>query len=359
MSMSPLVSVIVPCRNEVQHIRECVESLFRQVPVAGGFEIIVADGMSDDGTRKVLEELSRGHPELRIVDNPRRITPCAMNSGILVARGQWIAILGSHSRYAPDYIASCLEVAHETGADNVGGAMRCEGTGLLQCAIAAAHHSPFAVGGAAWHNPNHDGRADTVFGGFYRRSVFDRIGMFDETLIRNQDDEFNLRLSRSGGRIWHSPKIRSWYTPRSSLRALFRQYYQYGYWKVRVIQKHQVPASWRHLIPGAFVFSVGALSLSSAMIWVCASGTTILGPWSHGLLVLSTRMLAFGALAYLASVMIAAIGTAACAQWKIVGLLPLVFPCYHFGYGMGFLVGIWDFVIRRRGARQSLGALTR
>ena len=186
-----------------------------------------------------------------------------MNAGICQARGQYVAIMGAHDRYASDYVKSGLEVLSETRADNVGGSMISVGQSRLQKLIAIAHHSPFAVGGARWHDVNYEGPADTVFGGFYRRKIFDRIGFFDEELIRNQDDELNLRLTRAGGTIWHSPRIKSWYTPRGSLKDLFRQYAQYGYWKVRVIQKHKLPAFRRHLVPGCFVFLMFILLLAS------------------------------------------------------------------------------------------------
>jgi len=320
----------------------------------GGFEVIVADGMSDDGTRTLLTEITRNDPRLTTVDNPAKFTAYGMNAGIRASRGRWVAIMGAHAHYALDYLACCLEVARQTGADNVGGAMYCEGKTTLQRAIAAAHHSPFAVGGARWHNPDHEGPADTVFGGFYKREVFDRIGLFDESLVRNQDDELNLRLTRAGGRIWHSPRIRSWYSPRSSLLALFRQYYQYGYWKVRVIQKHKLPASWRHLVPGAFVLLIMLLSITCLLIPL-ASYSSSGGPvmlWS--LFALLTVLNA-----YVLAVVAASVVTAAKTEWKLLPLLPLVFPCYHFGYGYGFLRGTWDFVIRRRAPKQSFQALTR
>src|SRR5262249_3984141 len=154
----------------------------------------------------------------------------------------------------------------ETGGDNVGGSMMCLGQSRLQKAIAAAHHSPFAVGGARWHDTRYEGPADTVFGGVYRREGFDRIGFLCEELVRNQDDEFHLRLTRAGGKIWHSPRIKSWYCPRGSFKALFQQYAQYGYWKVRVMQKHKLPASMRHLVPGCFMLSLFVLSLTS-FLW--------------------------------------------------------------------------------------------
>ncbi len=340
-SKAPTISAVIPCRNERDHIEICIRSLLAQDPPPGGFEIIVVDGMSDDGTRDILNQLEKEDPRLRVVDNPRQITPCAMNTGIREARGRYIAIMGAHNRYASDYLLRSVEVLEETGADNVGGAMICEADSGWQSAIAAAHHSPFAVGGARWHNPTYEGPADTVFGGVYRREVFDRIGLFDETLVRNQDDEFNLRLVRAGGKIWQSPRIKSWYKPRGSLRALFRQYMQYGYWKVRVIQKHKIPASVRHLIPSGFVLLIMMLPLVG--IW-----------WPPAV----WGWIGLGG-SYAFSNLLASLLTAAKRGWKLFFLLPPVFFCYHFGYGYGFLRGIWDFLLFRRGATSTFTTLTR
>lgn len=266
--LAPTVTAVLLCRNEVGGIENCVRSILNQLPPPGGFEILVVDGMSDDGTKPILGTLAKQNPALRILENPQKITPCGMNIGIRAASGKWIAIMGSHNRYAPDYLLRSHEVAMETGSDNVGGAMFCEGLAWVQRAIAASHHSPFSCGGASWHNPAFEGPVDTVFGGFYKREVFEQIGFYDEELVRNQDDELNLRLARAGGKIWHSPKIRSWYQPRSSLGTLFKQYLQYGYWKVRVIQKHKTTASWRHLVPGSFVFTLALLLLLSAFCFL-------------------------------------------------------------------------------------------
>lgn len=216
----PAVSIVVPCRNEIKCIEECLTSILAQESPPGGFEVIVADGMSEDGTREVIRRLSADDHRLVLVDNPERVTPHGMNAGIRAARGWFIAIFGAHSRYAPDYLLRCYEASERTGADNVGGGTVAEGRGYVGRAIAAARHSPFGVGGGRWHNPAYEGPADTVFGGFYRRQVFDRIGLFDESLVRNQDDEFNLRLVRAGGTIWHCPRVHSWYRPRESLRDL-------------------------------------------------------------------------------------------------------------------------------------------
>ncbi|MGH7846387.1 MAG: glycosyltransferase family 2 protein [Candidatus Binatia bacterium] len=335
------VSVIIPCRNEKDHIEDCLCSVLAQEPVPGGFEVIVADGMSEDGTREILLRRAQADQRLTIIDNPQRIAACAMNAGIQKARGRFIARLDAHNYYAPDYLAACLDVLEITRSDNVGGSMVCQGESWLQKAIAIAHHTPFAVGGARWHDAYYEGPADTVFGGFYRREVFERVGLFDETLVRNQDDEFNLRLTRAGGKIWHSPRIKSWYRPRSGLKALFRQYLQYGYWKVRVIQKHRAPASVRHLVPGGFV--------------LCLVGLLLLGLFFPLALELWVALI----VAYASGNLVAATLTAARQGWAYLPCLPVVFACYHFGYGIGFLRGIIDFVILRRQPSARFTELTR
>jgi glycosyltransferase involved in cell wall biosynthesis len=337
----PTVSVVIPCRNEKDHIEACVRSMLAQQPPAGGFEVIVADGMSDDGTREILERISREDSRLRLVDNPEQITPCGMNAGIAVAHGQYVAIAGAHNRYAPDYLQQSVAVLEETGSDNVGGAVICEAHTLVQRAVAAAHHSPFGAGGARWHDPNYEGPADTVFGGVYRREVFDRIGLFDRELIRNQDDEFNLRLTRASGTIWQSTRIRSWYHPRATLRSLFHQYFQYGYWKVRVIRKHRLPASIRHVVPVAFVVSFVLLPVA-ALLWPAAG----------------LAWLALTA-AYALCSGFASFRAASRRGWDVLLLMPLVFACYHFGYGIGFLAGIHDTVIVRRTPRNFSRKITR
>jgi hypothetical protein len=213
--------------------------------------------------------------------------------------------------------------------------------GLLPQAISAAYHSPFAVGGAKFHNPRYDGYVDTVPYGCWPKSVFSRIGLFDEQLVRNQDDEFNLRLTRAGGTIWQSPRIKSWYQTRGNLADLFRQYRQYGYWKVRVIQKHKLPASFRHLVPAGFLMSLMTLSVAS-FLWSPAI-------WGlFGLIVL-----------YLACNLGASLVTASKNGWRLLPFLPVVFGTYHFSYGLGFLRGIWDFLVVRQGPHRSLVSLSR
>lgn len=338
---SPTVSVIVPCRNEQRHIEGCIQSILAQVPPPGGFEVLVADGQSDDGTLEILRGMSAVDSRLRVIENPLRIVSTALNRGIREARGSIIVRMDAHTEYAPDYIRECVRVLGETGADNVGGPWIAKGRGAVSSAIAAAFQSPFGVGGARGHDAHYEGIVDTVYLGCWRRKVFEEVGYFDESLVRNQDDEFNLRLTRAGKRVWQSPKIRSLYTPRGSISALFRQYSQYGYWKVLVIRKHNLPASFRHLVPGAFVFSL--LFLPPFAFW-----------WSA----LTWVWLAIAG-AYVAANVGASVITAIRANVAIFPLLPLVFACYHVGYGWGFLRGVSDFLILRRQPATGFTRLTR
>jgi len=339
--LSPSVSIVMPCFNERDHIEACVRSILAQEPPTGGLEVIVADGMSDDGTRDILIRLAGGDPRLRVIDNPGRIVSTGLNAAIGVALGRVIIRMDAHTEYAPDYIRQCLSVLQETGADNVGGPWVAKGESFVERGIAAAFQSPFSGGGARGHDPNYEGTLDTVYLGCWPREVFAQIGLFDEELVRNQDDELNLRLVRAGGRIWQSPRIRSWYRPRGSLRALFRQYLQYGYWKVRVIQKHRIPASARHLIPACFLLLLIVLPLL-ALVWPYAG-------WSWlGLLGM-----------YVTSSMAASLLTAARQEWKLLPIFPLAFASYHFGYGCGFLCGVWNFVIRRHAPDHAFTGLTR
>jgi succinoglycan biosynthesis protein ExoA len=335
------LSIVIPCRDERDHIESCLRSILAQAPPPGGFEVIVADGMSGDGTREILKRLAGEDPRLRVIDNPGRIVSTGLNAAIREAQGSIIIRMDVHTEYASDYIFQCLAVLQETGADNVGGPWVAKAEGLLGRAIATAFQSPFSVGDPRGHNARYEGPHDTVYLGCWPREVFDKTGFFDEELVRNQDDEFNLRLMRAGGKIWQSPRIKSWYRPRESLRALFRQYLQYGYWKVRVIQKHRMPTSVRHLIPASFALLLTVLPLVSlawpAMVW---GWLGLLGTY------------------FMCSISISFL-IAARTEWKLLPILPLVFACYHVAYGYGFLRGLWDFVILRRGAHRTYTELTR
>lgn len=338
----PKVSIVMPCRNEAGHIEDCLHSVLALEQPAGGMEVIIADGMSDDGTGEILAQIALRDSHIRIIENHGKIVSTGLNAAIRAARGEIIIRMDAHTEYASDYIRQCIQVLRETGADNVGGAARTRAHTYLQKAIAVAYHSPFSVGGARFHDELYEGYLDTIPYGCWRKETLLRLGLFDEELVRNQDDELNLRLIRSGGKIWQSPDIKSWYYPRSSLLALFKQYMQYGYWKVRVIQKHRLPASIRHLVPGGFI----------ATLFILGTLTPIfnLARWMFAI------VMGLYLCANLAASLITCIRR---TQLKYLPVMPVVFAAYHFGYGWGFLRGVIDFVLLKRCGRSEYKKITR
>jgi len=264
-----------------------------------------------------------------VLDNPRQVTPAGLNLAIRAARGRIIVRMDAHTEYAPDYIVRCVEILQQTGADNVGGPARIKAEGYLQRAVGAAHSSSFSTGGSAFHRTDYEGEVDTVFYGCWHKSKLLEIGMFDEELVRNQDDELNYRIKQAGGRLWQSPAIRCWYRPRNSLIALFHQYRQYGFWKVRVIQKQARPASWRHVVPIVLLLGVSICLLAGfvePVFWIAAAAAIA----GYGVL----------NVAY-------SVRTAASAGWDLFPILPVVFLTYHVGYGVGFSTGLVHFVVAR------------
>jgi glycosyltransferase involved in cell wall biosynthesis len=340
----PVVSVIVPVRNERATIERCLGAHLAQDYPAERTEILVVDGESDDGTAAAIDASARQAPRLRRLANPRRFAGPAMNVGIEAARGEVIARVDGHAMVPPDFLSrSVAALGRRPDVDCVSGVLVTVGRSATGRAIAAAMSSPAGVGSARFRTGTAgECLVDTVAFPVYRRRTLERIGRFDESLVRNQDDELNLRIVRAGGRVWQSPRIRSSYAPRRSLANLFSQYKQYGYWKVRVIQKHTLPASIRHLVPGAFVFALFALAFLSIFF----------AP-ARALLAL---VLASYALANLAATVHTCL---AAGTFRYLGVIPIVFASYHVGYGYGFLRGVVDFLLLRRGGGAAFTAITR
>lgn len=331
------ISIVVACRNEAGHIASFLDSLFAQDLHGMEWEAILADGMSDDTTPAILRDYSLRHPQLRVIENPGRIVSTGLNAAIRASRGEIILRMDAHTRYAPDYCRRCVGELQRTGADNTGGPARTDAQSVRARAIAAAYHSRFSTGGARFHDESFEGWVDTVPYGCWRKQTLLRLGMFDEALVRNQDDELNLRLVRCGGRIWQSPGIRSWYSLRSSLSALFHQYFQYGFWKVAVIRKHRIPASWRHLVPVTFVIANAVLLSGMA---ISAAGR--FGDWLRTLTAVWLAMAA----AYGAAILLASVSVAAHKGMEMLPFLPPVFAAFHLSYGLGFCAGLLRFLSR-------------
>src|SRR5262245_8413034 len=321
----PRVTVIMPVRQEAGFIERSLGAVLAQDYPSEQLEILVADGRSTDATREIVETLQAGRPNLRLVDNPGLVVPTGLNAALRQASGEIIVRVDGHTEIATDYVRQCVAALKSTGADNVGGCMQAVGVGAFGEAVALATSTPFGVGNARFHFSNRDEWVDTVYMGAWPRAVFARVGLFDEELVRDQDDEFNYRLAQHGGRIWLSQNIRSRYTNRSRPRALWRQYFQYGYWKVRVMQKHPRQMRLRQFVPAVFV---AALASSGLLAPLDRPGGAILA-------------LVVGV--YAVANLTASAATARHHGWRHLPRLPLVFAILHVSYGAGFLVGLAKF----------------
>jgi glycosyltransferase involved in cell wall biosynthesis len=262
------VSVLIPCRNEVQNIEECLNHIFNFDPPNGGFEVIVIDGMSTDGTREILMRLKEQYPQMVLIDNPKRTVSYGMNLGIQRAKGEYIVRTDTRCIHPKSYLSDLIELSERTGADNVGGVLvPISGETYVQKSIARAYESRIAMGGALRDRGDFVGETDTVYGGCFKRQRLLEIGMYDEEMVRNQDDELSFRLRERGGKIIQDGRIKVQYWPRRFYWQLFKQFMQYGYWKVMVIKKHPQQASLRHFLPVALVLgfiTLGMIALFNA-----------------------------------------------------------------------------------------------
>jgi glycosyltransferase involved in cell wall biosynthesis len=316
----------MPIRNESHFIEQSLGAVLAQKYPTDRLEVLIADGMSNDNTReKVAEVAATSLIPVRIIDNPGRIVPTGFNAALRQAKGEVIVRVDGHTVIEPDYVRQCVNALERTGADNVGGRMNAVSTNALGDTIALATSSPFGVGGARFHYSDREEWVDTVYMGAWRRPVFGQIGSFDEEFVRNQDDEFNYRLLAHGGKILLSPQIRSRYYNRSSLKSLWRQYFQYGMYKVRVMQKHSRQMRPRQFAPPVLVSSV-----------LFASLLTPFSKYGRWLLALVTTT-------YTAANLLASWITAQKRGHRPTPFLPIVFGTLHFSYGLGFLMGLFRF----------------
>jgi len=324
------VSIIAPMLNEAEHVNAFVDDVARQ-DFEGKVELLVADGGSQDASRERLEEAAdKAGIDLILISNPSRWVSSGLNACIERAQGDLIVRLDCHSRYPRDYVRRCAQTAEETGAWNVGGVVVPVGDTGMERAVACAMDSPF--GGIGWTRQAAVGtrvEVDTVTYGAFRPEAFRLAGRFDESLVRNQDDEFNLRLRLAGGRIVLDPAIRVRYRPRGSLTKVFRQYYEYGLWKVPVMLKHRRALSGRSLVPLAFVSSLSLLALLSVRLGaarrILAGETALYGACALGFAAASIRRRS--------------------EDWTLLPGTAAAFLAFHGGYGLGMLRG-WSKALR-------------
>ena len=334
--MSPRVSIIIPCYNEQATIRQLLEAIYHQTYPRAEMEVVIADGLSEDATRDEIENYQNECPDLiiRVVDNATRSIPAAINCAVQASRGEIIIRMDAHSRPYPDYVERCLSTLDAGLGDNVGGVWEIKPGGKSwiaeSIAVAAAH--PLGVGDAGYRIGAQASAVDTVPFGAFRRSLIDKIGLFDETLLANEDYEFNTRIRQSGGRVWLDPEIVTVYYARSTLRELARQYWRYGYWKFRMLRRYPDTLRWRQGLPPLFVASLIGLILLS---WWPLAG------W----------LLALELVIYVTVLLLA--GVLSSAKHRKIYLfigLPLSIATMHLAWGGGFL---WSMIASLMENRQN------
>jgi succinoglycan biosynthesis protein ExoA len=327
MKNLPFVSVVMPVRDEASYIGRSIGSVLSQDYPADRMEIIVADGLSADGTRDVIASLQLANPHIKLIDNPGRIVPTGLNLAIAMARGEYIIRVDGHCEVEKDYVRNCVTHLSRGEVAGVGGPIETIGETKLAEVIALAMRSRFGIGGATFRTGvDKDTFTDTIAFPAYSRAAIERAGPYDEQLVRNQDDEFNSRLRKLGERLLLATNVRSRYYSRSSFRSLWRQYYEYGFWKVRVIQKHPYQVRPRQFAPPLFVatllFTLALSPFSTFAFWIFSVAIVT----------------------YVTASILATLLLTGKVQPRGLTLLPIVFAILHVSYGTGFLVGVFKFI---------------
>jgi glycosyltransferase involved in cell wall biosynthesis len=325
--MNIVTSIIVPCYNERETISLLLDALYRQTYPLAFMEVVIADGGSTDGTREVIQAWQQSHPGLmvRVVDNPARIIPAALNAAIKASIGSTIVRLDAHSKPDQHYVERSVSALDEGRGQNVGGVwdIQPSSTHWIAKSIAAAAGHPIGVGDARYRYSSQAGYVDTVPFGAFRRTLMEQVGFFDETLLTNEDYEFNARIRQAGGKIWFDPEIRTVYYARHNLIALARQYWRYGYWKVHMLRRYPQTLRWRQALPPLFVGSLILLILLAPFFrWAGYFLAGILAVYGF-ILILTGLQLGI--------------------KHKMPALLlgvPLAIACMHFSWGLGFLWGL-------------------
>ncbi|MCJ7695775.1 MAG: glycosyltransferase family 2 protein [Anaerolineaceae bacterium] len=324
--MQPFISILIPIHNEVDYIERCLNAVLHQDYSFDRLEVLIADGMSDDGTQAVISRFQENYTQIYLYDNPGRIVPIGLNILIPNTKGEILIRVDGHCIIAPDYVSNCVRHLQDSEVDGVGGPIQTIGEDFTSRVIALAMSSKFGVGNSSFRTEAGQTKfADTVPFPAYTRSIIDKVGLYDEELVRNQDDEYNYRIRGNGGKILLADDVRSTYYSRGSLGKLWKQYFQYGYWKVRVLQKHPKQMSLRQLVPPVFVLGLITLLIMVAILkigWIVFIGYTGL---------------------YLLANLATSIVIACRKGCKYFWLLPVAFVTIHISYGLGFLLGLMKF----------------
>ncbi len=324
----------MPVRNEEEYIRASLQSLVEQSYPASECEIIVVDGRSSDGTREITEEIRERNPQVRYLDNPAGIVPTAMNIGIRAARGEIIIRADGHNVYPRDYAANCVKYLEETGADNVGGpwATVAADESLSARLVAAILSSPFGVGNSKFRTSREEGFVDTVPFGAFRREIFDRVGMYNEKLVRNQDNELNARIRKAGGKIYITPALTTHYHPVKNFLGLLKYAFRTSQWHIFTLRENRGSMGVRHLAPAMFLLLLLILLPASF-----ASATAL--AFLIGILC-----------AYILTGFYFSLRAKAEGNWDVAAVQPFATMCFHMTYGAGTLFGL-RYLLQQPSAR--------
>jgi len=338
--LNKTVSIVIPCRNEEKYIKKCIDSVLKCSYPQELVSIYVCDGLSNDNTRTIVSEISKNKPNVYLLDNTKQTTPFALNLGLKKSNDDVKIILGAHSEIDSNFISeniTTLFSKEDIGC--AGGVIENVYENKTAEIIGLAMSSPFGVGNAHFRTGSKDGYVDTVAFGAYKNEVFEKTEYFDEDLVRNQDDEFNFRLLKNGFKIYLSNKIHSKYYVRGTYSKLFKQYYQYGYWKVFVNTKHKTVTTVRQLIPLLFV-----------LFLIVGCVCSFLHPY-----------LFYSYISTISLYFILALSFSLKKTKNFNNISQLVFTFFelHLSYGLGYLIGIIDFIILKKKPNDKSKTLSR
>jgi succinoglycan biosynthesis protein ExoA len=324
----PRVSLVMPIYNEGPFIAHSLDQALAQDYPADRLEIVVADGMSTDNTRQIVAEYERKHPQVRMVDNPTRFRAAGLNVAIAQSTGDVVICIDGHGQTAPDFVRQNIQLFDEhPEAWSVGGPYQPSGRNAFGKAVAIAMSHPCGVGAATHRYPNYEGYVEGAPFAAIRRWVFDRVGWFDEKLVRTEDDEFNYRIALAGGKIYISPRVRYDYFVRDSVGKLFQQYIQYAFWRIPVVQKHKRPTTARQLIPPLFFLTMIALAIVGAVL-------------RQPIVALALPV------AYGAALVLVGISLIPRAGFRVACRVPIAMATMHVAYALGIGYGLFAAVFR-------------
>lgn len=315
------VSVVIPVYNEEKYISDCIESLLKQSYPKTNTEIIFVDGNSQDKTSEIIKKYSQSYPFIKLLKNPGKIVPISMNIGIREAKGEYIIRLDAHAEYPNDYIEKCVHYLDTTDADNVGGCAITKGKGFVGEAIAAMLSSKFGVGNSKFRTEQTSAFVDTVPFGAFRKEVFEKIGLYDERLVRNQDNELNYRIRKNGGKIFLAKDIIFSYYCRDTVKGILKMARQNGAWNIITSKLCPGTMGLRHFIPFLFVMSIAFLSILACFfdlfLWMLVAELVL----------------------YLAVDIYFTLKLKKCFRKSL--MIFALFPLFHVSYGIGSIIGIY------------------